>query len=235
MGIQERKEREKEARRDQILEAAEKVFFEKGLAGSTVDDIASVAELSKGTIYLYFRSKEDLYCAVACKGLEVMRQMFVEATSTGQDPIRLIANLGEAYYQFFHRYRDHFRMFFFFESPAFKDLVSPEMHQRCLEEDKKVWAIVSGLIRGAIDGGFFHAALDPMEVSIMLWSNSHGFLRLLDRNEDYWQSMMGVDLHRTLRRSNALLVEAMMTPKAKQLYPSVLQVLEADGSGAETI
>ena len=60
MGTHERKEREKEHRREEILAAAQAVFFEKGLQNSTMDEIAERAELSKGTLYLYYKSKEDL-------------------------------------------------------------------------------------------------------------------------------------------------------------------------------
>jgi len=55
-------------------------------------------------------------------------------------------------------------------------------------------------------------------VSIMLWSNANGFFRLLDRNEAYWRDMMGVNLQMTLRKSSALLIEAMMTEEAQRNY-----------------
>lgn len=60
MGTHERKEREREHRREDILDAAQHVFFEKGLPTATMDEIAEIAELSKGTLYLYYKSKEDL-------------------------------------------------------------------------------------------------------------------------------------------------------------------------------
>ena len=52
MGIVERKEREKEARKNLILDAAERVFQAKSIQNATMDDIAHEAELAKGTIYL---------------------------------------------------------------------------------------------------------------------------------------------------------------------------------------
>ena len=61
MGVVERREREKNIRRKQILEAAEKVFAAKGFAGATMEDIAQQAELSPATFYLYFKNKEELY------------------------------------------------------------------------------------------------------------------------------------------------------------------------------
>ena len=60
MGIAERKEREKEHRRNTILDAAEEVFFSKGINLATMDEVAERAELSKGTLYLYFKNKEEL-------------------------------------------------------------------------------------------------------------------------------------------------------------------------------
>ena len=54
MGIQERKERERERRRQQIMVAAKRVFSVKGFGKTTMEDIAKDAELSPGTLYLYF-------------------------------------------------------------------------------------------------------------------------------------------------------------------------------------
>ncbi len=64
MGIAERKEREKQVRRRQIMDAAKKVFCAKGFSGATMEDIASQAELSPATLYLYFRNKEELYASL---------------------------------------------------------------------------------------------------------------------------------------------------------------------------
>jgi AcrR family transcriptional regulator len=222
MGITERKEREKEARREVIISAAEKVFNEKGLVAATMDDIAEAAELSKGTLYLYYRSREDLYLAVTLRGMEVMCGLFQGAVSTGESPIKHIQNLGEAYYQFFRDYRNYFRMLYFFESPGFQEQISPSMHEQCNAVDKKVWDIVVAVIRKGINEGLLHEDLDPLETGIMLWSNLNGFLRLIDRNEAYWKALMGIDLEKTLRKASALLVEAMMTEKAQKMFPELI-------------
>ena len=59
--IQERREREKARRIESILEAARKVLFSKGYVKATMDEIALEAEISKPTIYQYFKSKDDLF------------------------------------------------------------------------------------------------------------------------------------------------------------------------------
>lgn len=63
-----RKEREKEARRAAILIAAARVFSNKGYRGSTLEEIAIESELSKGTIYNYYRDKEDLFVSLVRQG-----------------------------------------------------------------------------------------------------------------------------------------------------------------------
>ena len=72
MGISERKEREREQRRNDIIDAAESIFFFQGVANSTMEDIAEKAELSKGTLYLYFKSKEDIQFAIFRRGAEIL-------------------------------------------------------------------------------------------------------------------------------------------------------------------
>ena len=54
MGIQERKEKERERRRQQIMVAANRVFSDRGFSRATMEDIAREAELSPGTLYLVF-------------------------------------------------------------------------------------------------------------------------------------------------------------------------------------
>jgi AcrR family transcriptional regulator len=70
MGIQERKRREREQRRRQIMNAARKVFSVKGFMKTTMEDIAREAELSPGTLYLYFKNKDELYASLSVDVLE---------------------------------------------------------------------------------------------------------------------------------------------------------------------
>jgi AcrR family transcriptional regulator len=59
-----RKEREKKARQHEILLAARQLFSSQGYHATTLEDIAHHAEFGKGTIYNYFSSKEELFCAI---------------------------------------------------------------------------------------------------------------------------------------------------------------------------
>jgi AcrR family transcriptional regulator len=72
MGIEERKEREKRMRRQQIMDAAKKVFASKGFGGATVENITDEAELSPATLYLYFKNKDELFASLNLGMLEAL-------------------------------------------------------------------------------------------------------------------------------------------------------------------
>lgn len=79
MGISERKEREKKQRKERILEAALRAFQERGFLNVTMSGIAEAAELSIGTLYLYFKNKEDIYAGLACMGCQKCDLLLDEA------------------------------------------------------------------------------------------------------------------------------------------------------------
>jgi AcrR family transcriptional regulator len=178
--------------------------------------------LSKGTLYLYYKSKEDLFLAVSMRGMEILEESFLKAISTGEPTLKLIANIGAAYFDYFEKHRNYFRMMSFWENPQYHSMVSPEMFRICEEHDKKLWDPVLSVIQKAIDEGVLHRELNPLEVGVMLWSNSTGIMRLIDRQASYWRDIMGLDLQSILQKSNAFLVEAMMTDEAKKKYPSTI-------------
>lgn len=70
MNLNIRQERERERRRQQILAATKRVCTSKGFSRTTVKDVANEAELSPGTIYIYFKNKDELYAALSIRVLK---------------------------------------------------------------------------------------------------------------------------------------------------------------------
>src|SRR5690242_4580128 len=89
-----------EFRTSGILEAARKVFATKGLNDTTVDDIAGAAGVAKGTIYLYYESKRDIYFAALKFGISQMYAILDEQlkqVSTPEDKLRTLIAVKLAY------------------------------------------------------------------------------------------------------------------------------------------
>ena len=92
MGLKERRQREKNARRRQIIDAARSLLFEKGLPATSINQIAKRAELGVGTIYFYYQNKEELFAALQEEGLDLLLNDLREAYAEEEDsPARLRA------------------------------------------------------------------------------------------------------------------------------------------------
>ena len=99
MGIRERKEREKGRRRQQIMIAAKRVFSIKGFNKATMEDIANEAELSPGTLYLYFKNKDELCASLSLRILQYLNIKLKYVSSEKElEPEQKIEALKEAMY-----------------------------------------------------------------------------------------------------------------------------------------
>ncbi len=216
MGTIERKERERESRKESIIDAAQKVFFEKGLLLATMDEIAETAELAKGTLYLYYKSKEDLYLAVMMRGLSQLHNMVQQAIDARHSLAATLLQLSDTYIKFYEHHKNYFRMMHFFETPQFHKQVSDEMKQACDGVTQRLWKTVIELIQEGVGNNTVRKDLSPAEISILLWSNATTLLMRIDSQHDLWKKKMNVDLKHTLRLSTALLIESVLTEKGKK-------------------
>lgn len=100
-----------EFRCGEILEGARRVFAEKGFEETTVDDIAAAVGLAKGTLYLYFKSKQQIYLEALRHDLLAMHQqatLAVAAAPTAQQKLRAFLVTRARYSD---RNRDFFRIY----------------------------------------------------------------------------------------------------------------------------
>ncbi len=181
MGIAERKEREKQMRRDLILKASEEVFFEKGLRAATLDEVAERAEVSKGTIYLYFASREDLYYSLMTKGLSMLLKAFEETSPDGYDPRGALLRFGKAYLKFSEKQSYLFRMLAAVESPVVNEKISPDVLSKLEKVSDRVLSYVAKSVQKGIEGGTFRNDLSSYEAVILFWVSLSGILNLKAR------------------------------------------------------
>jgi len=181
MGIIERKEREKQMRRDLILQSAEAVFFEKGLRAATIDDIAAKAEVSKGTIYLYFSSKEDLYYSLISHGLSVLLKIFQDSKPEERRPWEAITGFSEAYFRFSQEQSYLYKMLAATEDPVVSEQVSPEVLSQLQQTSDHVLSYVAQFVQKGIETGDFRKDVLPYDAVILFWVSLSGILNLKAR------------------------------------------------------
>ncbi len=103
MGLKERREREKELRKKQILRAGTKVFLKKGLESSTIQDIAQSAELGRATIYYYYPSKKNILRDILIKGLDNFFEKLLNDLKKAKNEIDVIEKIIYFYINFFRK------------------------------------------------------------------------------------------------------------------------------------
>jgi len=95
----------------EILDAARKIFARKGFENATVDDIAESAHIAKGTVYLYFRSKQEIYLAAVKQGLAELNEETKRRMDLGHTAQEKLRAFLETRIQYFEQNRDFFKIY----------------------------------------------------------------------------------------------------------------------------
>ncbi|NVO86329.1 TetR/AcrR family transcriptional regulator [Hymenobacter terrestris] len=174
MGVLERKQREKVHREMAILDAAKKVFLAKGLIVATIDDIATEAELSKGTLYRYYRSKEEILLAINEQALRELHQEFTRATAGDGNGLDKILRMNRAYYQFVVANPVYFGFITFFESP-FTSTTAAVVY----ETTTAINELVMGLVEMGKQDGSIRTDLKTNLIASIIWAGSYGTMQFI--------------------------------------------------------
>ncbi|MEW6086709.1 MAG: TetR/AcrR family transcriptional regulator [bacterium] len=191
MGINERKQREKEQRRTQIIKAGEKLFLKKGLENTTMDEIARSCELSKGTLYLYFKSKEELYLTIMLKAMNILYEMMKDNSEKIPPSPEKFRAIGEAYLEYYKKYPNYFKIITrFVDHNLLAD--KPEIREvlgEIFKANNQVWELITKIIIEGMERGFFKKTVNPMDLAIIMWTSSNGMLQFMDhlKNEEHHQ------------------------------------------------
>ena len=110
MGLLERRGKEKDSRKKLILKSARTLFFKKGFNNVTVDEIAKSSELGKGSIYLYFNSKEEIYAQILLNDIEDFNQQVYVLLNKKKIAADLLVEFSNIYVDFFFNDGELFRI-----------------------------------------------------------------------------------------------------------------------------
>ncbi|MBE9597839.1 TetR/AcrR family transcriptional regulator [Pedobacter sp. MC2016-24] len=170
MGISDRKEREKGEMKKLITDAAMRMFLEDGYAKTSIRNIAESIEYSPGTIYLYYKDKDELL-------YEVQRQAFLKLVSafkehaTSADPLVRLSQMGKTYVSFGLENPELYDLMFIIRAP---------MNVDCEVHDDNGLECFGYLLRTleecmASDLLIFK---DPNQAALQVWSMMHGLVSL---------------------------------------------------------
>ncbi len=209
MGILERKLREKEQRHQHIIDAAEKVFFTKGIQAATMDDVAQMAELSKGTLYLYFKNKEELYFAMHLRGLKILAELFEKALQSESAGLQKIQAIGQAYYQFSLQYPNYFNALIYYESHTVDVENQNSIAVECHHLGQQTLNFVIEALKSGLQDGTIRPEIDPVKAAIILWGQSSGLIQLLALKGEHVVGSLGISHETMIHYAYDLILEAL--------------------------
>lgn len=175
MNVENRREREKQERRESILDAAEVVFFDKGYERCSMEEIAKTAQLSRALLYVYFKDKAAIMRAITLRASEALLVRFTDAIASAEVGLDQICNIGYAYYHFSVEQTDYFDALTQaagFGHPTDNDEMTGALMQ-CNEQ--KLQLMIDALCQGVADGSLSAERVNnPLKTAYYLRGTLHG-------------------------------------------------------------
>lgn len=202
MGTRDRKAREKVARREAILRAAKEVFAENGLLASTIDDVARRAEVAKGTIYLHFRSKEEMFKALMDEGLALVAKRFTEAVDLSLRADDNLRRLCDAYCRLYREEPQYFKLLFFCSHS--------EVRAKTCANPSECQGLppLAALIQQGIDEGTFAPTVDATKAAAIAWASSNGIILMYEEHPHH-TTTFDLPFEELLRTNMELLIRGL--------------------------
>ncbi len=190
MGIHERKQREKNRRKKEIITAARKVFSTKGFNAATMEEIALEAQLSPGALYLYFKSKEDLHTLLSIEILKHLANKIREVANKNFSVETKIEKFCDVFIEIYDYDSNILINLFHLQSGETLKNLSTEVLQRLNENSILAHGAITDVMKKGTEEGIFideHPAaladiLWATYAGVILWVNSK---RLLNNQKDF--------------------------------------------------
>ena len=172
MGVQERRAREKEELKQEIVDAARELFVSEGFDHVSMRKIAEKIEYSPTTIYLYFHDKADLLDYIVEETLLKLQQK-LDSLRQGADPLADLKAGFRAYIEYWKNHPNDFRVAFMTDLRA----LDPNRDWRCWKVGKAIYSHLRTSLVECGDAGLLKIE-DPDLASQACWASLYGLVSL---------------------------------------------------------
>lgn len=174
MTVAARREREREARRNRILDAAERVFYDNGFDAAKMEDVAEAAQLGKGTLYLYFKTKDDLALGLVLRHQRAVVENFEAARADATDGVELLRQLLNIYATRMSEPIEHLKLVMSRWAAAQPFEVESAGGEQALANIRRIFGIVCEAIERAQGEGLLRDDMPPPRLAVFMLSSVNG-------------------------------------------------------------
>lgn len=215
MGTMQRKEKEKEIRRNDIIEAAERIFFTKGYDIATMDDVAKEAEFSKRTVYVYFNSKEQIYFEIMTRGYKLLIGMMKEDSQKEKacNAIEEIRQIALTLYCFSKDYPEYFKAIMEYENGKldFQKGIPDRSREECYALGEEILGHLTRALKKGIEEDSIRGDMDVAKTALVLWACMIGVFNTAKKKENYIKNYHGVTPEELVSSAFQLIIRSIQT------------------------
>lgn len=187
MSTKDRKIKEKENRKELILGAAFSIMEKYGIYGLSLDLIAKETDLAKGTIYLYFKSKEEIISTLSLKARILLLNEFKEIANKNLDPLNELKQVVIENYLFFKKNALNYNLVSLYE-----------VNNNLIETDEiqqvgiQITEIIVGMVNKAKNQGILNPKIEPLHFTFCLWGMTMGMIQLISVRGHLMSDQLGL-------------------------------------------
>ena len=178
MGLLERRGKEKDSRKKLILKSARTLFFKKGFNNVTVDEIAKSSELGKGSIYLYFNSKEEIYAQILLNDIEDFNQQVSVLLSKKKIAADLLVEFSNIYVDFFFNDGELFRILMTYMLQPAKMNLTEKLNSQILTANARSIDVIGKILKLGVSSKEFSANINLKQNQNAIWGLLNGIISL---------------------------------------------------------
>ncbi len=202
-----KKERERENKRNTILKAARRLFFDRGFKAVTVDSIAAKSEISKGSIYLCFESKEEIYTQILIADNIALYERIKNFSSIEASSTQLLHEFARIYVDYFLNDKELFRILMTFMMQTGQMHLTDEQSNELIRSTNQNIMILSQIIQKGIDSGEFSPVSNVWQLQNAIWGMLNGVISLYLFTGNPIKRMERI--HGTVRESLEIMIKGM--------------------------
>lgn len=177
MTLKARREREKQERYEEILDAAEQVFFRKSYEQTSMDEIAKAAGLSRALLYVYFKDKSAIMRGIMLRAAQSLQNRFADVLANTATGVEQIDGIGHAYHAFSREEANYFDVLTTVATFPGPDTVDEQLLSLGSCRERINGLMVQALVNGVRDGTLnANNVRDPLQTAFYLQGALHGVI-----------------------------------------------------------
>lgn len=178
--------------RDTISGVADRLFAEKGMEKTTMDDIAKEAEYSKATLYVYFKSKDEIFHYITLKGMQMLHDKFARVLETQQGAIDQYLEICKALGAFYEEYPVYFQSMLETIASDTESRLRSETLEAIYQAGELLNGYIESLIHKGIEEEVFKKELPSLPTGMVFWASLSGIVSLAGKKRDYISQSTGM-------------------------------------------